>query len=88
MEVCLLLLKRYHYLSAIVVKALTAVSFVALFVVAGCGNKKFEAIPDQELADSMHDCRMSQDQSPGMAIRCDNIERECQRRREDGRYVC
>ena len=36
----------------------------------------------------MHDCRMSQDQSPGMAIRCDNIERECERRREDGRYVC
>lgn len=69
-------------------KALFAVSLVALLALSGCGNKKFEAIPDDELADSMHDCRMSQDQSPGMAIRCDNIERECERRRDDGRYVC
>ena len=56
-------------------------------LLAGCTNK-FESIPDEELADSMYECRTAQDQSPGMAIRCDNVTRECARRRDEGRYVC
>ena len=58
-----------------------------LLSAAGCSNK-FESIPDEELADSMYECRTSSNQSPGMAIRCDNVERECERRRDDGRFVC
>ena len=69
-------------------KGLITLGCAALLLLAGCGNKKFEAIPDEDLADSMHECRMSQDQSPGMAIRCDNVARECERRRDAGRYVC
>ena len=69
-------------------KGIIILSAAALLALSGCGNKKFEGIADDELADAMHECRMADNQSPGMAIRCDNIERECQRRREEGRYVC
>ncbi len=58
-----------------------------IVLVTGCSNK-LEAIADNELADTMHECRVTDSQSPGMAIRCDNIERECARRREEGRFVC
>ncbi len=54
---------------------------------AGCSNKLAE-VSDEDLADTMYECRSSQDQSPGMAIRCDNITRECKRRRDEGRFVC
>jgi hypothetical protein len=59
----------------------------SLLLLAGCSNK-FESIPDEELADSMYECRTVQDQAPGMAMRFDNVARECKRRREEGRYVC
>ena len=60
---------------------------ITITALAGCDNK-FATVPDDELADSMYSCRTEQDQSPGMAIRCDNVIRECKRRRDDGRYVC
>ena len=53
----------------------------------GCTNE-FADISDNNLADSMHECRTTVDQSPGFAIRCDNVVRECKRRRDAGRYVC
>ncbi|MEM7099853.1 MAG: hypothetical protein AAF541_16420 [Pseudomonadota bacterium] len=59
----------------------------AAIVMTGCSNK-LESIADEDLADTMHECRSAVDQSPGMAIRCDNITRECSRRREEGRFVC
>ena len=59
----------------------------ALILLSGCSNK-LEGIADDELADTMHECRAAVDQSPGMAIKCDNIARECARRREEGRFVC
>ena len=59
----------------------------ALIASNGCSNDMAE-IPDTELADSMYECRQTVDHSPGGAIRCDNIARECERRRNEGRYVC
>ena len=56
-------------------------------LLTACENK-LEAIPDDELADTMHECRTVNDQSPGMAIKCDNIARECSRRRDEGKFVC
>ena len=64
-----------------------------MILVMGCGllsacENKMGSIPDDELADIMHECRSVNEQSPGMAIKCDNIARECSNRREDGNYVC
>ena len=60
---------------------------VALLALSGCSSE-LESIPHDKLADTMHECRAGTDQSPGMAIRCDNIARECARRREEGKFVC
>ena len=43
---------------------------------------------DEDLADAVYECRTSSDQSPAYAIRCDNYKRECENRRDQGRYVC
>lgn len=61
---------------------------LGLIVVLGACSNKMESIADEDLADSMHECRAVTDQSPGMAIKCDNVARECSRRREEGRFVC
>ena len=54
---------------------------------AACSND-FADMPDTDLADGIYTCRTEIDQSPGMAIRCDNYQRECERRRDEGRFVC
>ena len=56
-------------------------------LLSACSNK-LESIADEDLADTMHECRAATDQSPGMAIKCDNIARECSRRRDEGKFVC
>lgn len=45
-------------------------------------------MPDDQLADQMYACTVSNEQTPGFAIQCDNLSRECGRRRDEGRYVC
>ena len=54
---------------------------------AGCEGK-LASLSDTELQDRMYECETTVDQSPGMAISCDNYRRECERRREEGRFVC
>ena len=61
---------------------------LGMVLLLGACTNKLESIPDEDLADTMHECRAESNQSPGMAIRCDNIARECARRREEGRFVC
>ena len=62
-------------------------SLSALVVLGACSNE-LATVSDTELADTNYECQHSQGQSPGMAIRCDNIERECASRRDQGRYIC
>jgi len=59
-----------------------------LAVLGGCGKSELEKLTDTELQDRMYECQTTVDQSPGMAISCDNYRRECERRREEGRFVC
>lgn len=58
-----------------------------LVALAGCEGK-MASLTDHELQDRMYECNTTVDQSPGMAISCDNYRRECARRREQGRFVC
>lgn len=62
----------------------TCITFVAL---SGCSNK-LAGMADHELQDKSYACRQATAQSPGFAISCDNYKRECERRREAGRYLC
>lgn len=59
-----------------------------LVMLGGCGKSELEKLTDAELQDRMYECQTTVDQSPGMAISCDNYRRECTRRREQGRFVC
>jgi len=59
---------------------------VSLFL-AGC-ESELAGISDVELQDRIYQCNTTVDQSPGFAISCDNYRRECERRRENGRFVC
>ena len=54
---------------------------------AGC-ESKLAGISDVELQDKIYQCNTTVDQSPGFAISCDNYRRECERRRDKGRFVC
>lgn len=57
------------------------------FSIAGCEGK-LAGLTDSELQDRIYECNAAQSQSPGFAISCDNYRRECERRRDEGRYVC
>ena len=56
-------------------------------IVSAC-ESPLKDLPDNDLADQMYACTVSNEQTPGFAIRCDNLTRECERRRDEGRYVC
>lgn len=64
-----------------------AALLLGLLGLAACEGK-LAGLSDTELQDRMYDCNNTADQAPGFAIRCDNYRRECERRREEGRYVC
>ncbi|NJN51300.1 MAG: hypothetical protein HC809_05490 [Gammaproteobacteria bacterium] len=55
--------------------------------ISACGSK-LEALGDEELQDKAYGCSREHNPSPGAAIACDNYRKECQRRREQGRFVC
>ena len=61
------------------------VFLAAILALSGC-NQPFADMPDNELADKVYECTASTDQSPGFAIRCDNLTRECSRRRDEGAF--
>lgn len=54
---------------------------------AGCEGK-LAGLSDSDLQDRIYECDSTTEQSPGMAISCDNYRRECKRRRDEGRFVC
>ncbi len=65
----------------------SALLLVGAAALSGC-ESKLAGLSDNELQDRMYECTTTVDQAPGMAISCDNYRRECQRRREEGRFVC
>lgn len=60
---------------------------LGLLLLVGCGNE-MEALTDTDLQDRVYQCKRTTTLSPGQAITCENYQRECQRRRKEGRYAC
>ncbi|GAA5315237.1 MAG: hypothetical protein AseanaTS_04410 [Candidatus Pelagadaptatus aseana] len=56
----------------------------------GCEPKSvLRQIPDHELAERRSYCLDHEPTAPGKAQACENIRRECERRKEElGSYVC
>ena len=65
------------------------VSLLSILFLGSCGDSKFADLPQSELQDRYRECESADSLSPGAAITCDNIRRECDRRAKDkGRRVC
>lgn len=59
---------------------------VSAILLSGCDNK-WENMPDDELAAKSSDC-YGDSLSSAMIQVCKNYERECERRRSNGIYIC
>ncbi len=63
---------------------------LATFVLIGCeGNSKMKAMSDFELAQKNSACLIGKPTAPGKATACENIRKECDRRRKELKiYAC
>ncbi|MCG8670329.1 MAG: hypothetical protein MI867_13000 [Pseudomonadales bacterium] len=63
--------------------------FTAAITLFACGGGPYADYSQSELQDAYSDCENRDSMSPGAAITCDNIRRECDSRaKEKGRKVC
>ncbi len=53
----------------------------------GC-DSRMNTMKDTDLQDRMYECHAALSQNPGFAISCDNVRRECLRRRKEGKFLC
>lgn len=58
-----------------------------LFALIGCeGGMK--GMSDQELSSKNDACIKNNPSSPGKVTACENIRKECERRRKEGNFAC
>lgn len=56
-------------------------------LLAAC-ESKWQKLPDDQLAAKAGDCAAIADPSSAMIQVCKNVTRECERRRDNGVYIC
>lgn len=76
------MLKSYNRFIA----TLTLSAFCVLL--AACGNSKMRNMSNAELVAKHDECLRANPTAPGKVTACENIRKECERRREDGNYAC
>lgn len=65
------------------------VSILALFLLVGCGGGgKSAGIPDSKLRMEWRECKGLKNPSRLKNMACENYERECVRRKENGNRAC
>ena len=63
--------------------------FLSVFALAACGgNSKMRNMSNGELAGKRDECLRNNPTSPGKVTACENIRKECERRRKEGNYAC
>lgn len=65
---------------------LALICIFGLVLVACEGGMK--SMSNQELAMKNDECVMGNPTSPGKVTACENIKKECARRRKDGNFAC
>lgn len=61
----------------------------ALVLLTACeGNSKMRQMSNAELAGKRDECLRTNPSSPGKVTACENIRKECERRRSEGNYAC
>ena len=67
--------------------ALSAMVITSAVLLAAC-ESKWNKMSDDEIAAKSSECAAIADPSSAMIQVCKNVERECERRRANGIYVC
>lgn len=57
-------------------------------LVACDGNSKMRKMSNNELVSKRDECLRNNPTSPGRVTACENIRKECERRRKEGNYAC
>ena len=60
----------------------------AALVMSACSNSKLRDLDDKDLANKRDDCLINMPDSPGRVTACENIRKECERRRQQYNYTC
>jgi len=61
----------------------------SLLLLTACdGNSKMSQMSNGELAGKRDECLRANPSSPGKVTACENIRKECERRRGEGNYAC
>lgn len=61
--------------------------FAILTLLLGCEGK-MQKMSNQELAAKRDECVARNPTSPGKVTACENIRKECERRRKEGNFAC
>lgn len=64
-----------------------SILLATLMLLLGCEGK-LQGLTNQELAAKWDACVQGNPTAPGKATACENIRKECERRRKDGNYAC
>ena len=67
--------------------SIPAILLGAIFFLAACGGG-MSGMSNQELAAKSDECVRRNPTSPGKVTACENIRKECERRRKDKNYAC
>lgn len=67
-----------------------ALCIIATVLLLGAceGNSKMRQMSNGELASKRDECLRVNPTSPGKVTACENIRKECERRRGEGNYAC
>lgn len=63
------------------------VTFICSFLI-GCDGGGMKGFSNQELAGKRDECVQGNPTSPGRVTACENIRKECERRRKEGNFAC
>lgn len=53
-----------------------------------CDGGKMQKMSNQELAAKNDECVQGNPTSPGKVTACENVRKECERRRKEGNFAC
>lgn len=67
---------------------MVALALAVLMGLSGCEGGKMQKMSDQELAAKSNSCVQNNPTSPGKVTACENIRKECERRRAEGNFAC
>ncbi len=59
-----------------------------LFGLSACDGGVMKGMPNQELVAKRDECVQRNPTSPGKVTACENIRKECERRRKEGNFAC